>query len=627
LFQAIQTEDNTAVKRLLDSGVSANAKDADGTPALMAATLFADAQGVQLLLDRGADPNASNGVGATALMWAVPDLTKTQLLVVRGADVNARSTNLQRTPLLIAASYPRSVAVLKFLLEKGADLHARDSTGIDALGRAAMFADVEAVRFLVENGSDPNQTGLGRAIARAFARHDLPIIQYLMSKGAKPDAELLSVTNWQPPNLVERWIDMGANVNAGVGPYNRTPLMMAVASEQAGVATVKLLLEKGADPNAEDAEGERPLDWAMYRADQSKIEVLRQFGAKPGHGPRQQAYPAPEEGGTPDARTSLTRSIARLLPAAPAIFEKRRCVSCHNQALPAEVAVVARRRGIAIDEEQARKNLDQIVTAYKPLAEAALQGDQPAGNFVTAGYVMSALAAEHHPLDKITGAFTHLVAALQMPDGRWLGSGVSRPPMEDSVVSQTAMAIRVLTLNPIPGRRASLEETLRLAQRWLIGVNPGTTEERNMRLMGLAWTKATRQLLREATRDVIAHQRADGGWSQHTDYPPDAYATGMSLYALHEAGIPVGDEAYRKGVSFLLKTQYQNGAWFVKTRSFPGQPYFESGFPFGHNQWISAAGTGWASLAIAYTLPDVKPAQAAISRPVREGQVSAVFDE
>ena len=40
-------------------------------------------------------------------------------------------------------------------------------------------------------------------------------------------------------------------------------------------------------------------------------------------------------------------------------------------------------------------------------------------------------------------------------------------------------------------------------------------------------------------------------------------------------------DAYRMGVAFLLKNQYQDGAWLVKTRSFPVQPYFESGYPFG----------------------------------------------
>jgi hypothetical protein len=39
-------------------------------------------------------------------------------------------------------------------------------------------------------------------------------------------------------------------------------------------------------------------------------------------------------------------------------------------------------------------------------------------------------------------------------------------------------------------------------------------------------------------------------------------------------------------------------------RALPVQPYFESGFPFGRHQWISAAGTAWAALAIAQTLPD-----------------------
>ena len=361
LFRAIQAADNAAVERLLSAGVNANVKDADGTPALMSATLFADVRCVELLLRHGADPNATNGVGATALMWAAPDLAKAQLLIANGADVNARSVNLQRTPLLIAASYPGSVGVLQFLLDKGADLRARDRTGMDALGRAARSADVEVVRFLVEHGCDPNQ-GSGSGIPLSFARHDLPMIKYLMSKGAKPVPEFFSFTAyWHDPKLIESWIGNGADVNFRFRTYKRTPLMAAVASEQSGAAIVKMLLEKGADPNAEDIEGERPLDWAIYRADQSKIEVLKQFGAERGHGPRQQVYPAPEEGGIPDASTSLSRSVALLSPAAPVIFEKRACISCHSQTLSAEVAATARRKGIAIDEALVRKNLDQIV--------------------------------------------------------------------------------------------------------------------------------------------------------------------------------------------------------------------------------------------------------------------------
>src|SRR5258705_5403540 len=106
LFEAIQRADTGAVKRLLDSGISASAVDPDGVPAIMAATLFAGPDCVKLLLDRGANPNASTSKGATALMWAMPDLEKAKLLVAAGADVNARSIDLGRTPLLIAAGVP-----------------------------------------------------------------------------------------------------------------------------------------------------------------------------------------------------------------------------------------------------------------------------------------------------------------------------------------------------------------------------------------------------------------------------------------------------------------------------------------------------------------------------------------
>jgi len=607
LFQAIQKADAAAMKRLLAAGVSPNARDAEGTPALMAATLYGGAEGLKVLLEHGADPNGANRAGATPLMWAIPNLAKVKLLVAHGAEVNARSANLQRTPLLIAASYPGTVEILQLLLSKGADIHAKDKNGMHALGRAVTYADVDVVRFLVEHGCDPNETGYGGARLRVYARHHVPTIEYLMSKGLKiPPEAMTGAAHWQPPELLEKWIAMGVDVNGKLLPYQRTPLMTAAASEQSTPATLKLLLEKGADPNAEDIEGERPLDWAIYRADQARIDLLRQYGAKPGHGPRQEVYPAPEAGGIADARTSLNRAVALLLPTAPLVFEKRGCVTCHSQALPGQLAAVARAKGIAVNEELARKNMQEMLAFFKTAGEAAMQGDRTAGDFITVGYVMSAFAAEQYPLDEITAESTHLLAGQQMADGSWLGNGVSRPPMEDSIVSQTALAVRALTLYSIPGRKSEIDEKLKRAQHWLLAATSGTAEERNMRLMGLVWTKAARAEINAAVQQIETRQKADGGWAQHDDYQSDAYATGESLYALHQAGIAATSELYRKGVAFLLKNQYQNGAWFVKSRAYPTQIYFDSGYPFGHNQWISAAGASWAGLAIAETLPDVK---------------------
>jgi len=606
LFRAIQKADTAGVKRLLSRGLDPNVRDAEGTPALMAAALFAGADCVQLLLDRGANPNAADAAGATALMWAIPDVAKVKLLVAHGADVNAQSVNLRRTPLLVAASYPGTVAILQLLVDRGADIHAKDRSGSHALGRATLNADAAVVRFLVEHGCDPNEPGYpGGGNSRRFARHDLPIIDYLMSKGAKVEPGVLTfAATWHDPQLIEKWTGMGADLNARTGPYGRTALMTAAASEQAGPATLKLLLEKGADPNAEDSEGERPLDWARYRADPARIEVLQQFGAKPGKGPRQQTYPAPE--GIADPRTSVTRGVNLLLPAAPVIYQKRACVSCHSQALPAELTAVARRKGIAVNEEQAGINLKQILAFSKTAAEEALQGDEPAGNETTVGYILAAFAADHYPLDKITAAYAHIASALQMPDGRWIGNGVSRPPEEGGIITTTAQAVRAMTLYPLAGHKTEWEEKVRRAQRWLLAAETHSAEERGQRLMGLVWSKAPRPDVDAAARQIIARQQAGGGWAQADQFGPDAYATGLSLYALRESGMPVTAEVYRNGVAFLLKNQYQDGSWLVKTRSYPVQPYFESGYPFGHNQWISAAGASWASLAIAHTLPDAK---------------------
>jgi hypothetical protein len=218
-----------------------------------------------------------------------------------------------------------------------------------------------------------------------------------------------------------------------------------------------------------------------------------------------------------------------------------------------------------------------------------------------------ALAAEQHPLDPVIASHVHWMLATQTPDGSWLGNGVNRPPGEFSTVSHTTIAVRGLMLYPIPGRKPEFDRALQRAAKWLATAPASTTEERAMRLMGLVWTKTPDAAIRAAIEDVLRHQDTAGGWSQLPVLQPDAYATGLSLVALNEAGTRVDDRVYRRGVEFLLSTQYQDGAWLVRTRAFPVQPYFESGFPFDRHQWISAAGTAWAAQAIARTLPDATP--------------------
>jgi hypothetical protein len=75
------------------------------------------------------------------------------------------------------------------------------------------------------------------------------------------------------------------------------------------------------------------------------------------------------------------------------------------------------------------------------------------------------------------------------------------------------------------------------------------------------------------------------------------------LTALRTVGVPAADAGYRRGVSYLLKTQLPDGSWYVKSRSKPFQPYYESGFPHGKDQFISIAASSWATAALALALP------------------------
>jgi ankyrin repeat protein len=608
LFSAIRTGSASEVERLLKSGANPNATDADGVPALMSATLFANADMVELLLKQGADPNRTGPGGATALMWAAPDVEKTRRLINHRADVNARS-EIGRTPLLVAAGYPGTVGTLQLLLDRGADLLAQDG-GSTALSAAVRSADAQVVRFLIEKGLDPNKLSAG-ARRQGFLRYDLPTTDVMMSKALTlfPDV-LVPAATWQPRESLMRWIAAGADVNAtNAAQYNRTPLLTAVSSEAEDAATLALLLEHGADANVRTTEGESPLDWAIYKGDRAKIAVLEQHGAVRGTGPRRDDIPPPAEGGIADPRVSLTKSVARLLDVAPRFREQtpNKCISCHHNAMPALAAATLRRKGIVVDEMQARKNLDDIFTFSKTNAPRMMLGDVAVGGeALTVGYAQLALAAEQRPLDRVTATMTHWVLARQMPDGRWLGNGLNRPPSEYSSVSHTAIAAGGLRAYPLPGRQKEIDESLRKARQWLLAAEAKSAEERGMRLMGLVWTKAPRAAVTSAIKAIRDQQEAGGGWSQFSRTDPDAYATGLSLYALHVAGVSPTDEAYRKGVAFLLRTQYQDGPWLVRTHSFPVQRYFESGFSFGRHQWISAAGTSWASLAIAQTLPDAK---------------------
>ena len=208
------------------------------------------------------------------------------------------------------------------------------------------------------------------------------------------------------------------------------------------------------------------------------------------------------------------------------------------------------------------------------------------------------MAAEDYPPDPATDALARYLKNRQSEDGRsW--SPTHRPPSEASDFQSTAMSLKAMQVYGPKARRAEYEEAVRKAADWLKKAQPKTNEDRVFQLLGLTWAGGHQDAIRDAARDLLAEQRPDGGWGQHAALASDAYATGQALTALHEAGaVAVTDRAYRRGVDFLMSTQLEDGSWYVRSRSIPIQPYFESGFPHGPDQWISVAATNWASMAL-----------------------------
>jgi hypothetical protein len=297
--------------------------------------------------------------------------------------------------------------------------------------------------------------------------------------------------------------------------------------------------------------------------------------------------PAPER-----LKSAAARALKPLREQSPNFIRIGGCNSCHNQDLPVAAQSLARERGVDAGEDIA---LAPDTDGFERVFEHS--GNLGAGN---TGYGAMSHIARKLPLDAKTDAVAAYLMARQEPDGRW-DSPSNRQPLTHGDHLATALGIYVLKAFARPARRAEIEARVARATAWLQEHPPVSNQDAAMQVMGLVWGSADKEAIARAAAQLRSRQRADGGWSQLPSLAPDAYATGQALYALALAG-GTKDEAYRRGLDFLLRTQAAGGAWHVKARSKPVQPYFESGFPYGHDQWISAAGTSWAVMALSMAI-------------------------
>ena len=261
----------------------------------------------------------------------------------------------------------------------------------------------------------------------------------------------------------------------------------------------------------------------------------------------------------------------------------------------------AKAAGIPIHEAAANEQLAQMRGQWLSLQEEFLQSLNPGGGANRLAENLLGLKASGLPADSIVDSAIVDVAECQEPDGSWAAGEVQlRPPLSQSDFASTARAVRAMSVYPIPARREEFQKRLAAARAWFIKAKPVTNDDFSMRLSGLTWSGGSAGEIEKAANELLALQRADGGWGGLPNLGSDPYATGVALVALAESkAVRPEDQPYRRGLTYLLSTQFPDGSWHVRSRAIKFQPYFESTFPFGHDQWISAAATSWAVQAIA----------------------------
>ena len=282
LHEAATRGNAAIVGVLLRAGADANAMYGEGETPLMLAARSGSVDAVTQLLEAGADVNhAERFRGQTALMLAAVEnhAAAARRLIAGGANVNARAMeyNFQTltggaggiihdrpqggiTALMLAARQGARAAG-QVLVDAGADINATEPQyGFTAMQTAIFNGHYAFAQLLLENGADANDGSLYIAIEMRNLAHytnrpnppdtdagvsHLDVVQLLLAKGADPNRPYAKTV---PPRQAQ------GNINVAPGS---TPLYRAVRSVD--LASVKMLVDAGADPGQPITDGSTPL--------------------------------------------------------------------------------------------------------------------------------------------------------------------------------------------------------------------------------------------------------------------------------------------------------------------------------------------------------------------------------
>jgi ankyrin repeat protein len=305
-------------------------------------------------------------------------------------------------------------------------------------------------------------------------------------------------------------------------------------------------------------------------------------------------------------REAATRAVAAIQKAQATWYStnKQVCGSCHHQYQPALAYRAAREHGIPIKEEIARADGVKAFT-FADIDRAAQYSYVIEPAMDDAYRMVAANAAGVKP-NLGAAIYARLLISRQNRDGDWDGFH-QRPPSSYSRMTMAALGLRAVQVYHHPSQQRQADAAVARARQFLESRTPRDTEERTYQLLGVRWAGADRATLRKMAQGLKTSQRRDGGWSSIGGRDSDAYSTAQALVGLHDGGgVAEIDAAWQRGLEYLLKSQAADGSWHVATRLHPpaplSPPFFEGGYPGGHDQFLSMQGASWAVMALSYAL-------------------------
>jgi hypothetical protein len=325
---------------------------------------------------------------------------------------------------------------------------------------------------------------------------------------------------------------------------------------------------------------------------------------------------------TSQVQQTVDRATKYLQTESGSWLKTRKCAACHHAGMPLWALSEAEQQGYATDKKYVADTIESLLGSRDKLLASRIFPDptappdpRPQGRGLNMGLPFLAVAAQSWPSltegqKQSLKRIAEEIVRKQQPDGSWeFFAGLRRPPINESQITDAAWIILALEGQAGPDAPTSQRAALSKAVAWFDAAKPaGIHQEKALRLLLGVRSGKPSKALQGTIDELLALQRADGGWSQTVPgWKSDAFATGQTLYVLSLAGLTAERPEIRRGIDFLLATQKPDGSWPMLSRATP------DGSPGSAKLLtpITCSAASWATLGLARLVPKDKPASKA----------------